>query len=134
MSELRNFDNWSKSLQNFDWLKDVTSGASDVDVFMERHGRFIFIEGKEWQGSYGLEFGYGQHRALYALSKQPKTTVYLVGETAGDDIYVADYSQSPKPQYIRSRRTVWWKAETFQLVSKDDFTATIREWWEDRAA
>ena len=134
MSELRNFDNWSKSLQNFDWLKQATTGATDIDVFIERHGRFIFIEGKEWRKDYGLEVPYGQHKALYTLSKQPNTTVYLVGETPAATIYVANVALSPKPEYIRSRRTVWWRAQTFQPVSKDDFTATIREWWEDKAA
>ena len=98
---LRSYDQWQASIRNFEWLGDVASGAMDVDVLIERKGNFLVIEGKPWVK--GVKMPYGQHKALYALSQQPKTRVYLVGESK-NHLHVACYNTSPAPIYLRRER------------------------------
>jgi hypothetical protein len=132
MSELRSFDSWNKSLRNFEWLTEACSGAMDIDVFIERKGQFLVIEGKPWQD--GVDISYGQHKALYALSKQPNTTVYLVGEAPRDVLYVACFNSSPAPQYVRHKRAMWWPADRFQRTTKNKFKNYVEAWWKEAEA
>jgi len=127
---LRSYANWATSVRNFEWLMDSVSGAMDVDCLIERRGHFLVVEGKPWNN--GVNLPYGQHRALYALSQQPRTRVYLVGEKPKDDVlHVACVNTSPKPVFVRGTNQVWWKPETFTPTTRELFVLMVRAWWED---
>lgn len=124
--KLRSHAAWARSMRNFEWLLDSVSGAMDVDCMIERNGHFLIIEGKPWSG--GVRMPYGQHKALYALSKQPNTRVYLVGED-GEDIHVALYNEAPKPVYIRTGSVAFWPPERFVPTTKEGLSKMVQAWW-----
>lgn len=128
---LRSYDEWSKSLRNFEsWLGDAAPGAMDVDALIERRGKFLFLESKPWQGV-GIAMGLGQYLALSALSELEGVSVWLVGETGGDERFVLDVK--PGAQKIRrlGRTHAWWGAEAFDRVTVEQLQERVREWWEE---
>jgi hypothetical protein len=134
MTSMRSFAAWRTSLRNFDWLVEAVSGAMDLDCLIERNGYFMVLEGKPWSESAsmpGVVMPYGQHKALYKLSKQPQTRVYLIGETSSDRIHVAHYADSPPPEYVRKGNISWWKPERFVPTTKDEFVHLVQAWWRD---
>lgn len=126
---LRSYSAWRKSVKNFDWLQESVSGAMDVDLLVERKGHFLIIEGKPWYGQGGILLPYGQHRALYQLSKQPNTTVYLLGED-GDDVYIAGYHEHPSPRYWRGSSQAYWPPDRFRKTTKHAIRLMLQQWWE----
>ena len=60
MATLNDYDTWKASLRNFDWLEDVVSGATDLDVFIERKGQFLVLETKAWLPDTGMRMPFGQ--------------------------------------------------------------------------
>lgn len=129
-TKLRSFDAWKTSLRNFDWLHDSISGGMDVDLLVERNGHFLVVEGKPYDN--GVRIPYGQHRALYRLSRQPKTRVYLVGEGKGDQLHVINYNdQSKAPVFVRTGAVSWWEPERFIPTTKEQFTLLVKAWWDD---
>jgi hypothetical protein len=122
-------DAWRKSISDFSWLKEAVSGATDLDLFVERKGKFFVAEGKPWQR--GVIMPYGQHRALFQLARLPQFRVYLVGES-NNSIHVANVGTSPAPIVRRGRpTTAWWPPERFIKTSRDKFADTLRAWWND---
>lgn len=129
MTKLRSYEDWHASLRNFDWLGQHVSGAMDVDVLIECKGHFLVVEGKPW--TKGVKMPYGQHKALYQLSKQPKTRVYLVGEGSTEGLHVALVNDAPKPRYLRSESAVLWPPERFVPTSREGFGRLVAAWWSD---
>lgn len=125
---LRSYQAWSESLKNFEWLAGAVPGATDIDMLVERSGNFLFIEVKPWQK--GVVMPTGQHRALRALSEQPRTTVWVVGER---DLrfFVADYATSLPPVYIwkDGRRQALWPADRFRQLTQDQLREEVTAWW-----
>lgn len=126
---LRNYDTWAGSMRNFQWLLDSVSGAMDIDCLIERKGNFLVVEAKPW--TKGVRMSYGQHRALYQLSLQPNTRVYLVGEDRDETIHVTCYNNSPRPIYIRKSNSVLWPPERFVPTTKDGLSKIVKAWWKD---
>lgn len=124
---VRNFEAFSKSLRDFhSWLGDAAPGATDLDFFCERKGHFLVIEAKPW--TKGVTLLYGQHRALYQLSRQPNTRVYLAGED-DDAIHLACFNTSPAP-VVRGNR-VWWPPDRFIPTDQAGLRKLVRAWWSD---
>ena len=128
---LRNYSAWQKSIRNFEWLQETVSGAMDVDMMVERKGKFLIIEGKPWYSEGGVLVPYGQHRALYMLSKQPNTLVYLVGEAKNGDLYIAGYHESPRPKFWRGSNQSYWPEDRFTKTTKPGIREMVRRWWEE---
>lgn len=135
---MRNFEEWQRSLRNFEWLSDVVPGAMDIDVMVERKGHFLIIETKPFMPKVGVYVGYGQHKALYALSKQPNTTVYLIGDDAGTAQrlprrYLLCYNAMPAPAVIRrnGKPHAYWPVEKFIPTNTEGLQQIVREWWDD---
>ena len=126
---LRSYDTWADSMRNFSWLLDSVSGAMDVDCLIERKGNFLIIEAKPW--SKGVRLPYGQHRALYQLSLQPNTRVYIVGEDKDETIHVASYNNATKPIYVRKSNMIFWPPDRFVPTSKDGLSKMVKAWWRD---
>lgn len=125
---LRSYEDFAKSVRDFGWLSGVVPGAMDVDVLIERKGQFLVIEGKPWRN--GVLLPYGQHKALYALSKLDNFRVYLVGEDK-DDVYVALYNGAPAPAYLRQSSSSLWPAERFVPTNKDGLAKLVKVWWDE---
>lgn len=125
--EMRDFDKWYKSLRNFEWLQDAgVSGAMDLDLFIERRGRFFVAEGKPWTN--GVNMGFGQYLALEALAAEESFDVYLVGEPEkGDAVYVLPLGG--KPPVKTGTRPVWYPPRRFMRMTKPGLADLIRGWY-----
>lgn len=130
-SLLRSHETWAESVRNFQWLHEAVSGAMDVDLMVERKGHFLFIEAKPWQD--GVVMPYGQHKALYALSKQHNTRVYLIGE-GKDHLHVVCYNTAPAPVYLRGKRCSYFPPDRFIPTTKDALADMVNAWWKDADA
>jgi len=126
---LRNYNNWRKSIRNFEWLQETVSGAMDIDMLVERNGHFLIVEGKPWHFDGGVVVPWGQHRALMQLSMQPNTVVFLVGE-AEDEVYILNYAEAGKPRYWRGSSSAYWPEERFDRTTKGAIRKMIQDWWE----
>lgn len=130
---LLNFEAFSESIRNFaGWLGDAVPGAMDVDFLCERNGKFLVIEAKPWRS--GIVMPYGQHKALYALSKQEGFRVYLAGEDveAGESVvHLARVDLAPKPRFLRQSREVLWLPEVFIPSTKTQLQSLVSAWWRD---
>lgn len=130
---LRSYEEWRKSVRNFEWLQDAAPGAMDVDFLLERGGHFLVVEAKPWMK--GVSVPYGQHKALLALSRQAETRVYLAGED-GDVLHLACYNTSPAP-FIRKvgrKCDAWWPPDRFIPTTRDGLRSIVKAWWEDASA
>lgn len=127
---LRNYDEFSKSLRNFSsWLSGVVSGASDLDLLIERRGRFFVAELKPWQN--GIRLPYGQHLALKSLAELPQFDVYLVGE-AKAGLYLMPYGSMDAPNASRGSGgyAVYWPAAAFKRVTVARLRSMVKRWWD----
>lgn len=130
---LRNYDQFQKSLRDFhSWLGPVVSGACDIDFCCERNGGFLFIEAKPIE-THGITFGYGQHLLLWRLSRQPRTTLWLVGE-GKNTLYLADYSTPIPPKFFRrgGKAMVQWEHHALEEITKEDLRRRTEAWWEEQ--
>lgn len=129
VSPLNNFEAFTESIRNFaGWLGDAAPGGMDVDFLCECNGKFLVIEAKPWRS--GVVMQYGQHKALYALSKQDGFRVYLAGED-GDVIHLARVDLSPKPRYLRRSGQVLWEPDVFIPSTKEQLSSLVSAWWRD---
>lgn len=124
---LTNYETFAKSVRDFQWLNGVVPGAMDVDVLIERNGKFLVIEGKPWRD--GVVLPYGQHKALFALSKLDMFSVYLVGEAKDETVYITPYT-GKAPVYLRQRSASLWTADRFVPTTKDGLAKLAKEWWD----
>lgn len=132
---IRNEQAFADSLRNFaSWLGDVVPGASDIDFMCERNGFVLVLEGKPWTN--GVNVPYGQHKALKALSEKPGFTLYLVGESGSDRVYVMRYNASNKPLVTRQdgKPYAWHPADRFIPSTKDGVKDLVGAWWEAAAS
>ncbi len=127
---LNSYKAWQESLRNFEWLNEVVPGAMDVDVMVERHGKFLVLEGKRWAS--GVDVPYGQHRALLALSKVPQFRVYLVGE-GEERLHLLDYRRAfaGRPRKVGRILKVWLPPDLFIPSNPDGLRALVKGWWDD---
>ncbi len=127
---MRSFDAWSKSLRNFEWLSESVPGATDLDVFIERKGRFLVLETKTYSPGSGVRVPFGQYLALRALATLEPFDVWLVGETEDPDkLYWLDLG-SREPTKIRTA-PVWFKTRQFQRTSKAGLAEMAKGWFQD---
>lgn len=130
---IRNFDAFAESIRNFaGWLGTAVPGGMDVDFLCERNGKFLVIEAKPWRS--GVVMSYGQHKALYALSLEENFRVYLAGEDLTGKtpvVHLARVDLSPKPQYLRKSREVFWTPDVFIPSTKDQLQSLVSAWWRD---
>jgi hypothetical protein len=134
VSEVRNFSEWKRSLRNFSsWLGDAVPGATDLDFICERNGRFLVLEAKDYH--HGVQMPYGQHKALYRLSQQPNTRLYLVGEAKDDVVHLVNYNEARPPMVRRRKGTSMaiWEPDRFIPTTKDGVRLLVQSWWEDAA-
>lgn len=101
-ASLRSFDEWSRSIRNYELLfGDTELQGTDVDMLMERRGHFLVLEGKPLiDGQVFLPLG--QYIAFKALAAVPNFTVFIVGERGKERrssrtaYSVADMGQLPR--------------------------------------
>jgi len=97
---------------NWSWLSpafgDTKISVSDIDGFVERRGRFLFLETKSTLEGMPL----GQRLALTALARQPRTTVLIV------------IGERNRPREIVT--LPGWHREA---VTPAQFVARIRTWY-----
>jgi hypothetical protein len=127
---LRDYETFQKSLRDFaSWLNGVVPGASDVDLLIERKGRFLVCELKPWTN--GVNLPYGQHLALTRLAELDVFTVYIIGESP-DGLHVMNLNPGMKP--ITSRRkgkmVVWWEPKRFLPMTRDSLRDVVKNWWD----
>lgn len=131
--EMRDFDAWQKSLKDFSWLKDHVPGATDLDVFIERRGKFLVIETKAYSPGSGVRVPFGQYLALKALADLPQFDVWLVGETDDEDrMYWLDLG-AREPTRVRTA-PVWFKSRQFVRVDKSVLAEMCKEWFQDASS
>lgn len=127
--ELRSFDEWQRSLRNFEWLGDSLPGAMDVDCLIERRGNFLVIEGKPYVPGSGITVSLGQHIALDALAKQAAFDVWLVGETGDENrVYLVEYGTR---QPTKTRRGAWFKARQCRRTTQRGLRELVEGWFEE---
>lgn len=126
---MRNYDEWAKSLRNYEWLAGVVPGAMDIDVLIERKGHFLVLEAKPW--SNGVNVGFGQHLALEALSRLDSFDVYLVGE-GKDVLYLLRYDD--RPPVRNGTRPVWFPPKRFMRTTKEGLKVFVQEWYKEASA
>lgn len=85
--------------------RGITLG--DVDSFCEINWHFLFIE---WKPE-GEDLNNGQHQALYRLSKQPNTTVYIVWTDFDGEIKTV---QKLGHEVVPRRRGEEWLKQSFR--------------------
>lgn len=125
---LRDFDKWSQSLRNYEWLGTVVPGAMDVDVLIERRGHFLVLEAKPW--TRGVNVGFGQHLALKALAALDEFDVYLVGEVEGKDtLYVVRYDD--RDPVMNQTRPVWFPPRRFMRTDKEGLRGIVQGWYKE---
>ncbi len=125
---LRNTAQLERSIRNFEtWIGDAVSGGMDIDFCVERRGNFLFIEGKPWQK--GVVLNFGQHLTLLNLSKQPSTTVLLVGEST-DKLYLAEMGEKQPIVTRKGRLTAFYWPKMFRETNVDGLRAYVQKWWE----
>lgn len=128
--EMRDFDAWKRSLKNFEWLADAVPGATDIDVFIERRGRFLCMETKAYVPGVGVRVPFGQYLALKALADLEPFDVWLVGETNDEDKFYWLDLGSRVPTKVRTA-PVWFKARQFTRVSKSALGEMAKEWFDE---
>lgn len=127
---LRNYDEWAASVRNFHgWLGKTVAGGTDIDLFVERNGKFLLLEAKPWTG--GVTLPYGQHLAFSRLSDVGGFTIYLIGE-AKEAAYIMPYLSDHKPIYTKSRQS-WFPPKCFVRTSRDGLREIVEEWWAEAA-
>ena len=127
---MRNFEEWQKSLRNYEWMAGVVPGAMDIDVLIERKGHFLVLEAKPWTN--GVNVGFGQHLALDALSKVENMDVYLVGEGKSDNFYLLRYDD--RPPVRNQTRPVWFPPGRFMRTTKEGLKIFVGAWYEEASA
>ena len=140
-SELRTFEQFQKSLRSFGWVAEAgVTGASDVDLMLERRGHFLFLEGKPREGPQ-ISVALGQFIALRALAGQPNTTVWIVAEDedAKEDAVLPRYSLLEVKPGLRYHKE-GWRAGAKQAIFYTDSSMThmtlaqlqaaVQQWWE----
>lgn len=130
---IRDFDKWSNSLRNFEWLTDSLPGATDIDVFIERKGNFLILETKEWGKNYGIRIPFGQYLALMALTKIPQFTVILIGETKDpDEMYWLDLREHDGRKYRTG--PVLYPHTLFESVNRERLQEMVEHWYSSATA
>lgn len=130
---MRDFESWSRSLQNFEWLHGCVPGATDFDFVVERRGRFLVCEFKPYAD--GVRMPFGQYLALAALSAIEEFDVYLVGQSERfPDRYYITRVGDRDPVISGPRRPVWYPPKRFIRSTQDSLRDLVREWFEEQAA
>jgi len=124
---MRNYEEWAKSLRNYEWLAGVVPGAMDVDVLIERKGHFLVLETKPWTN--GVNVGFGQHLALDALSRLDEFDVYLVGEGSKGQLYMLRYDGDAPVR--NGTRPVWFPPKRFMRTTKEGLGVFVGEWYKE---
>ena len=127
---MRDYEKWSKSVRNFEWLAGKVPGACDIDVIVERKGRFLVLEAKDW--SNGINVPFGQHLMLDAMSRLEMFDVFLVGEGKTDTFYLLRYDDSPPVR--NGTRPVWFPPKRFQRTTKEGLGIMVGEWYKEMSA
>lgn len=134
---LNDYDRWKRGLRNYEWLHGVVPGATDVDAFIERRGRFFLIEGKHW--NHGVTLPVGQQIALQQLLRVNELTgletftVYLIGEEllGDEDADVFHVMRFGRPAPSRTGAGgAYYPPALFEPAKRDDLRQLVRKWIE----
>lgn len=127
---MRDYDAWTKSIKDFRWLAEAVPGATDLDVFIERKGKFLVLETKRYVEGNGVNVPFGQYLALQALSDLPEFDVWLVGEPdEGDALYVLGLGER-EPTKVRTQ-PVWFKHRQFIKTDKTGLGLMCKDWFDE---
>lgn len=132
---LRDYDSWKRGLRNYDWLHGVVPGATDIDAFIERRGRFFLIEGKHW--NHGVRLPVGQQIALMQLvainelTGSDTFTVYLIGEELdgtedADRFHVMRFGKAAPSR--TNTGGAFYPPALFETSTRDDLRQIVRLW------
>jgi hypothetical protein len=141
-SEMQAYEEFVRSLRSFEWVNGTgVSGASDVDLMLERRGRFLFLESKAREGPQ-IYVPLGQWIALRSLSKLPGVTVWLVAEDehAKEDTKLPRYSVLEVQHNTRYHRegimpksgqrgVSFYTDKSFEHLTLAGLQAKVSEWW-----
>lgn len=143
---LNDYETWKRGLRNYEWLHSVVPGATDVDLAVERQGRFLVFETKHWD--HGVRVPIGQdiflrqmdglrahvHGCEHACPEcgpgYRPFSVYLVGEqvTGADEdtdrFHVMRFGR-PVPLHTL------YPPSLFQPNTRDDIRQLVRTWEQD---
>lgn len=128
-SKMRDFDAWNASIRNFEWMGGDLPGAMDVDMLIERRGRFLVLEGKPWQGTAGVSVPFGQYLALEALANIPQFDVYIIGEAPQSASFYRCRVGERKPMMNRTG-PVRFPPRRFERTSREGLALFVKDWWE----
>lgn len=142
-NSLRSFENWQASLRCFDWIPKGVPGAQDIDILIERKGRFLVIEGKPKAGPSVL-IPLGQFIALRSLASIEQFTVLIVAEDdeAKQDQAIPHYgvlhlTGDTRPHFETTRsgqRQVGFYVDgSFKHMTLDQLQEVLRVWWKTGA-
>lgn len=126
---MRDFDAWNASIRNFEWMGGELPGAMDVDMLIERRGRFLVLEGKPWQGTAGVSVPFGQYLALEALANIPQFDVYIIGEAPQSASFYRCRVGERKPMMNRTG-PVRFPPRRFERTSREGLALFVKDWWE----
>lgn len=132
MNEMRDFDKFKGSLRDFEWIRDVAPGATDLDLVIEKRGHFLVLEDKTWSER-GVSVPLGQHIMFEALAHPKSVTRMLVGtrrlpsgEVDADDPFrVVPYGTYTP--YDRGAHRVF-PPGVFERADFDDMRQLVRTW------
>lgn len=131
LEQMRSFEEFQSSLRNFhSWLSGVVPGATDLDCVIERREQFLVMELKPW--TKGIWLNYGQHLALYHLSKMENFDVYLIGEE-NENLHVLHYNNAAPPDITKrkGKSGAWFTPRRFVPTTIGQLQELVRAWWDD---
>jgi hypothetical protein len=139
-SVLRSYDSWRGSINDFSWLDDVTTGASDIDQVIERRGWVVFFEGKPIIDG-KLTIPTGQYRMLETLARPTNQQVWVVahaGEKMTDGpLHILTLGAGATPAHTRQGvqlggRRVWcvvFPALVLPALELHSLRDRVGQWW-----
>lgn len=124
---VRDMEKFEQSLRSFTHLAPEC-GGTDIDRYIERHGRLLFLEGKTWHQD-GVRVPIGQHIAFMALAALEPVTFWLVGEPHDADgrWHVMPFGRVA-PLFERAG-SAFYPATLFRNITKDELAQMVLAWW-----
>lgn len=129
MEAIRDWEKFEGTLRDYaSWLGTAVPGASDLDMVVERRGKFLVLETKPW--SNGVNVGFGQYLMLHALSEIEQFDVYIVGEAPKTKaLYTMRMNGTPPVK--KGVRPVWYPPKRFTRMSRDGLREMVQLWYEE---
>lgn len=127
---VRDMAKFEKSMRSFVGLAPQC-GGTDIDRYIERRGKLLFLEGKTWRHD-GIRVPIGQHIAFMALAQLEPVTFWLVGEPSGANEEDARWHVMPfgrvAPLFEREG-SAFYPASLFRNITKHELEQMVLAWW-----